>query len=205
MLADGLRYFTHMKTHLFVILTLLVTSLSAQVSWRVVGGWGVGITENRALDVDPAAAWLGRATVSGYLPVPGFRYNLGVEYGEDVWGQRPAVQGGIALVWLNPSGFLKAMTAEDVTYSSIPWFISTDINSFHAAVPYEDTWLYGWGIEPAIVAGRTLSKNMLLTGSVSYRFNYCAPYAQFGTVTSYSGLFLHLGLSFTRGRRFYKP
>jgi hypothetical protein len=200
-----MRYLSNMKWIFCILLSGICFQVSAQVTWSVTGGYGIGITEDGALDVNPEASYFGRAGFSGNLRVPGFRYNLGLEYGQNVWGARPAAQAGIVLVWLNPSGFLRAGSAEDVTYRNIPWFISTDINSFHGAVPVEDTWVYEWGIEPAIVVGRTLTKGLLLTSSVSYRFNYCPAYEQFGSTTSYSGLFLHLGLSYAKGRRFFQP
>lgn len=194
-----------MRKYLFIMLTLLAVGAQAQLTYTVVGAYGVGITRNGAQEIDPTAAMLGRLTISGNVTGGWLQYNLGLEYGSDAWAERPAAQGGLSLVWLMPSGFLKAASASQVTYRNIPWFISTDINSFHMAIPAGDTWLYGWAIEPALVTARKLTPELMLAGSLSYRFNYCKAYAPFGSLRSYSGIFVHLGLMYTRGKRYARP
>lgn len=204
-LFTGTRYLAGMRNYLFFLLLSVPLCTQAQLTYTAVGGYGVGITRNGALEVDPEAAYLGRVTVSGNVRGGWLQYNLGVEYGSDGWAERPAAQGGLSLVWVMPSGFLKASSAAQVTYRNIPWFISTDVNSFHMAIPAGDTWLYGWGIEPALVAARKLTSEFMLAGSLSYRFNYCKAYAPFGSLQSYSVLFVHLGLMYTRGKRYARP
>lgn len=177
----------------------------AQATFSVVGGYGVGLTENNYLSLDPNAAWLGRVTMSNSLGFRGFRYNLGLEYGEDVWAMRPVVQGGISMVLFRPSGFIKAATAEDVSYHKTKAYLSIDVNSYHGATPVEDTWLYQWGIEPAVVMGRQLGRQWILTGTASYRMNWCPAYTNFGEVTAYSGVFAHVGLLYSMPPKRYKP
>ena len=77
----------------------------------------------------------------GYPP---FRYNIGASFVQDVWAGHPSVTAGISGVFMKPSGFIKAQTAEDVTYITNKWYLSVDINSVRAAIPVDDSWVYQW-------------------------------------------------------------
>ena len=194
-----------MRLYLMIFLIGMAGMTLGQATYFLTGGAAAGVTENNYAELKLPAAYEGRFIYSNNLGILRFRYNIGASFVQDVWAGHPSVTAGISGVFMKPSGFIKAQTAEDVTYITNKWYLSVDINSVHAAIPVDDSWVYQWGIEPAVVIGRPISKKVLFILSPSYRLNYSPAYVSYGEVTSWSGLFLHAGLMYSPGPKRYKP
>lgn len=193
-----------MKFILPFIVFLTSIKMEAQ-QLTFVGGYGLGLMENNYTAFDPSALWLGRVSYSNGLGLFGLRYNVGLEYGEDIWGSRPMAQVGLSAVFLRPSGFIRAATAEDVSYNKTKWYLSVDINSYHGVSGLTDTLVYQWGIEPALVLGRPLNRYWLVIGAFSLRHSRIPAYAENHPIYATTNFVGHLGLSWRIHSLAHKP
>jgi hypothetical protein len=193
-----------MKRLLLLLVFVSCAKLQAQ-QLTMVGGYGLGLMENNYTAFDPSALWLGRVSYSNGLGLFGLRYNVGLEYGADTWGNRPMAQIGLSAVFLRPSGFIRAATAEDVSYNKTKWYLSVDINSYHGVSGLSDTLVYQWAIEPSLVLGRPLNRYWLIIGAFSLRHSRIPAYTENHPIYATSNFVGHLGLSWRIHSLAHKP